>query len=279
MEPVHAVMVLGGAARQGELLAHGVARRAVLRACHNGELLSLGGGAICLPGFERAALALAVRLHAVVSCGTAAEHHHLEIFGQPAVHLTRGKPPTVRSPRGVVMHRRIVEADSRATTLRQTLLDCARCLEVPQAVGVLDSALRQRRVEPAELAALVPPSGNYAGRVAQVVALTDPAAQSVLESQARVLLVLAGLGPVESQVHFERVGWVDFLVQGWLVVEVDGFAVHRDSFREDRRRDAELTRQGLVVLRFTYDDLLRRPEWVLSVVRETLRAGRPRHAA
>jgi very-short-patch-repair endonuclease len=115
--------------------------------------------------------------------------------------------------------------------------------------------------------------------VALVVALTDPAAQSVLESQARVLLVLAGLGPVESQVHFERVGWVDFLVQGWLVVEVDGFAVHRDSFREDRRRDAELTRQGLVVLRFTYDDLLRRPEWVLSVVRETLRAGRPRHAA
>jgi very-short-patch-repair endonuclease len=97
----------------------------------------------------------------------------------------------------------------------------------------------------------------------------------VLESAARVLLVTDGIGPVVSQLHVERVGWVDLVVDGWLVIEVDGYAVHRDRFAEDRRRDAELVRQGFVVLRFTYADLERRPDWVLAVVRDTLRRGRP----
>ena len=144
-----------------------------------------------------------------------------------------------------------------------------------QAVSVLDSALRQGRVEPEELVALVPRSGPYVAKVAEVVGLTDPLAQSVLESGARVLLVTADLGPVTSQVQFERVGWVDLVVCGWLVIEVDGFAVHRERYNEDRRRDAELSRLGYVVLRFTNEDVLRRPGWVLEVVRDTLRAGRP----
>lgn len=102
--------------------------------------------------------------------------------------------------------------------------------------------------------------------------LSDAQAQSVLESGMRVLLLQAGLGPVESQVHIDRVGWVDLVVQGWLAIEVDGYAVHRDRFSEDRRRDAELTRLGYVVLRFTYQQVLRQPDWVLDVVRDTLRS-------
>ena len=169
------------------------------------------------------------------------------------------------------MHvRREVERDNRVTTLAQTLLDCARCLPAAQAVSVLDSALRQGRVDPDELLVLAPRSGRYAGVLRQVVGLTDPQAQSVLESGMRVLMVLAGLGPVVSQVEVPRVGWVDLVVQGWLVVEVDGYAVHRDRFREDRRRDAELVRLGYVVLRFTYDQVLRQPLWVLDVLRDTL---------
>ena len=96
----------------------------------------------------------------------------------------------------------------------------------------------------------------------------------MLESAARVLLLTHDLGPVESQVYVDQVGWVDFLVQGRLVIEVDGYAVHRDRFAEDRRRDAELLRQGFLVLRFTYRDLLRRPQWVVAVIRETLAGHR-----
>jgi very-short-patch-repair endonuclease len=98
-------------------------------------------------------------------------------------------------------------------------------------------------------------------------------ADDALESGMRVLLLDAGLGPVRSQVHVPRVGWVDLLVQERVVVEVDGYAVHRDRFSEDRRRDAELARLGHVVLRFTYEQVLRRPGWVLDVVRDALRSA------
>lgn len=54
--------------------------------------------------------------------------------------------------------------------------------------------------------------------------------------------------------HYE----VDFLWRGpRLIVEVDGYAFHdsTQSFRNDRRRDAELTAAGYRVLRFTWADL------------------------
>ena len=47
------------------------------------------------------------------------------------------------------------------------------------------------------------------------------------------------------------------------------------KFQDDRRRDAELSRQGYVVLRFTYADLMSRREWFIDVVREVLDRGRP----
>ena len=276
MDAVVAVQLLGGAARWQELIAHGVERAGIDAACRGQVLVRCGRGVVCLPGAQDAPQTVAVRFGAVLSCGAAADHHGLELFGPHRLHLTRSSPLPTRHPTRVALHiRRTVQTDSRATNLRQTLLDCARCLPLEQAVSVLDSALRQGRVEPEELVALVPRSGPYVAKVAEVVGLTDPLAQSVLESGARVLLVTADLGPVTSQVQFERVGWVDLVVCGWLVIEVDGFAVHRERFNEDRRRDAELSRLGYVVLRFTYEDVLRRPGWVLEVVRDTLRAGRP----
>lgn len=269
MHPVAAVQLLGGAARVGELLAHGVRRSALDRARAAGDLLVCAPGVVCLPGVQSAPATVAVRLGAVLSCGAAAQHHGLEVFGPVELHVTRRSPG--RITRTAQVHvRRDSPCDSRATTLRQTLLDCARCLPVAQAVSVLDSALRQGRVEPDELLALVPRSGRHASVVRQVVGLTDPHAQSVLESGMRMLLVLAGLGPVVSQVEVPRVGWVDLVVRGWLVIEVDGYAVHRDRFREDRRRDAELVRLGYVVLRFTYGQVLRQRAWVIDIVRDTL---------
>lgn len=266
---------LAGAARANELLRHGVGRRSLQRAVRAGEVVRLAPGLYCLPGQEKADVTLAVQASGVLSCASAAVHHGLEVFGRHGLHVaTVSSPPTSRS---TVFHRRQVDCDARATTLRQTLLDCCRCLPLAQAVSVLDSAVRQGRCDVEELDRLVPQRGRWAARLREAVRLADPQAQSVLESAARVLFVTAGIGPVQSQVEVPRVGWVDLVVAGWLVIEVDGYAVHRGRFREDRRRDAELVRQGFAVLRFTYDDLERRPEWVLAVVRETLALGSPAH--
>jgi very-short-patch-repair endonuclease len=278
VDPLTALAYLGGAARWDELQAQAVRRRDLVVAVRQGQVTQLGRGAYCLAGSERAEMSLAVQHKAVLSCGSAARHHGLEVFGATTLHLTA---PSERraAPSGLVVHRRASERDARATRLEQTLRDCGRCLPLCQAVSVLDSALRLGRVDQHDLAALVPGRGRDAGRLAEAVRLVDPQAQSVLESAARVLFVTNGLGPLRSQVRVERVGWVDFVLSDWLVVEVDGYAVHRDRFDEDRRRDAELVRQGYVVLRFTYRDIERRPQWVLDVVRETLRRGRSHRRA
>ena len=62
---------------------------------------------------------------------------------------------------------------------------------------------------------------------------------------------------------------VDFLwPDASLVVEVDGFAFHstRAAFERDRRRDAELHRAGLHVLRVTWRQIEDEPEALVASV-------------
>ena len=57
-----------------------------------------------------------------------------------------------------------------------------------------------------------------------------------------------------------------------LVVEVDG-AVHKTQRAQDDARDAILRDMGLVVLRFSNDEVFTDLEWVLKALRGTI-AGR-----
>lgn len=77
---------------------------------------------------------------------------------------------------------------------------------------------------------------------------------------------------VEPQVFVRGVGWVDLLVEGRLVVEIDGLSYHSDAreFALDRRRDAALSVLGYRVLRFTWVDAARRPEYVVATVLSVL---------
>ncbi len=66
---------------------------------------------------------------------------------------------------------------------------------------------------------------------------------------------------------------VDFLwAENRLIVEVDGYEYHRgrESFEADRARDAELTRKGYRVLRFTYRQVTQEPARVARAVRDLL---------
>jgi very-short-patch-repair endonuclease len=59
-----------------------------------------------------------------------------------------------------------------------------------------------------------------------------------------------------------------------LVVELDGYAAHggRTSFERDRARDAELTRMGYRMLRFTWHQVAREPGAVAAAIRAVIRA-------
>lgn len=57
-----------------------------------------------------------------------------------------------------------------------------------------------------------------------------------------------------------------------LLIEVDGWDTHgsREAFQADRRRDAMMVAMGWRVLRFTWDDIVNRPDYVLTTIRRAL---------
>jgi hypothetical protein len=165
------------------------------------------------------------------------------------------------------------------TTPLRTVTDLGRTLPLPEAVGVADSARRQRLVRlPALRGAAATARGAGCGPLIRCIALADPRSGSLLESYTRVLLVLAGHGPEQTQYVVRRpdggfIARVDF---AWpsrrVLVEVDGFAYHADrvSYRNDRRRQNALEIAGWLVLRLTWEDVLGRPDEVVRVVRQAL---------
>lgn len=66
----------------------------------------------------------------------------------------------------------------------------------------------------------------------------------------------------------------DFLLTGTgLVIEVDGSS-HRHKSQRDEKRTYELNQDGFSVMRFTNDDVLDAPRWVLEQVERVVRSLR-----
>ena len=59
-------------------------------------------------------------------------------------------------------------------------------------------------------------------------------------------------------------------------IEIDGGEAHDNpaAGQRDKNRDAELESRGWVVLRFTYWDLVERPDWVFEKISMTLEMRR-----
>ncbi|WP_147392061.1 endonuclease domain-containing protein [Amnibacterium setariae] len=133
------------------------------------------------------------------------------------------------------------------------LRDVFRVEPPERALAVVDSALHHRFLRPADLPAL---SALLPAHLAPVVASADGRAESGIETVVRCLLSAAGLR-VEPQAEIPGIGRVDLLVEGRLIVEVDGRQWHDgDAFEEDRRRDLVAARARYRVLRFTWHQVL-----------------------
>lgn len=106
--------------------------------------------------------------------------------------------------------------------------------------------------------------------------LVDGRADSGVETLLRIAAIAEGWH-VEVQVVVSGLGRVDLLIDGWLVIEVDGFLWHssREAVAEDHRRDAACVLQGLRYHRFGYSQVMDDIDGCLAVIRELLAAGRP----
>lgn len=243
--------------------------------------LAIGHGTYALPGTAPELIA-AVRLKGVVSHASAAALHGYALWTpDKRIHVS---VPTWRQPEGGVQLHRACLAPSDLDYFRpmtsplRTLLDCGRTMPLLEAVVVIDSAIHGRRV-PREVleAASRSARGRGATALRQAVRFADELADSPMESVLRMLVALLPC-TVSVQVRFRSVGKVDLLVNGWLVLEADGFEHHsnRADYRNDRRRGNNLVEHGVSVLRFSYEDLQNRLWEVLSQIERVLNLGPPR---
>jgi very-short-patch-repair endonuclease len=174
----------------------------------------------------------------------------------------------------------VKRGEYRVTTPERTAIDLARETDLAAAVAGLDALRRAKVADDVALAARITAlSGRGCQQARRAWLLSDPRAESPLESRVRVLLTLAGLPP---QVQYEvRVGGtfiarVDLAYpERRLAIEVDG-AWHADDAQlvRDRRRLNRLLAAGWTVLHFTAADYYRRPEQITAQVRaQVLRAA------
>ncbi|SDZ40445.1 type IV toxin-antitoxin system AbiEi family antitoxin domain-containing protein [Herbiconiux ginsengi] len=154
--------------------------------------------------------------------------------------------------------------------IARALRQAATTWEPDYVVAAIDSALHQKLTTRAELASAFLGST----RALQVLSHTDARAESGTESVARFRLSEAGIDAA-VQVWMTASIRVDLLVDGWLVIEVDGREFHgtADASSRDCRRDAILTRQGSTVLHFDYRQVMFEWHTVIEAIRRVLFAG------
>jgi very-short-patch-repair endonuclease len=227
---------------------------------------------------QRARAAGGIRSHT-----TAAAQHRLALPPGAAdtTHVTVPRRARPRVRNGVELHYRDLPAwavEGDVTSLVQTVVDCLRDEPLRTALCVGDSALVEGRLTRATLRAYVASlRGPGSARVRQRIALLDWRAANAFESSARAILLEAGLTGFEPQVSIRHrgtfVGRVDLAHRGLrIVIECDGFEHHgeRDRWTQDLLRHTSLVAAGWRPLRFTWEQVMFAPGWVLERVIETI---------
>ncbi len=274
----------GGTATFAELRA-AVSGRAIRGALADGAIRRIAKGIYAMP--PAADPFAAARAQAgIVSHVSAAVLHGFSVLDLP-------DKPHITVPRG--QHRRLspvecelhwaddVPSDGRLTGKLRTVLDCARTLPFAAALTIADSALRLGALDRSHLLiAAAELRGPGARRTRRVAAAADGRAESPLESVLRAILIKAGIDGFEPQIVVRDRGFsarIDLGHPGLLIaLEADSFAHHgtRSALTRDCRRQVNLTIRGWRLLRFSWEDVMWDPDWVVDAIRQAM-AGSPGH--
>jgi very-short-patch-repair endonuclease len=156
----------------------------------------------------------------------------------------------------------------------ETVVGCARAYPYDVALSVADSALREGSVTRPELlkAALASPRTGRAKAV-RIAQDADARAANPFESVTRAIAAdVHGLS-VEPQVWVNGVGRVDLCDCALgIVVECESFEFHSDtqSLKRDVRRYTNCARRGLVVVRFTWDEVMFDPDYCREALQDVV---------
>ena len=167
-----------------------------------------------------------------------------------------------------------------ATKLAASVVDCLRLLPESAAMSLVDRALQRGWLS---LDELILRAGARVGRpgaprLVRLVRLTNCGARAESERVLLSLLRRGGVtgGQANIEIRYSRgvIGVADVAFKAArLVVELDGWAFHTtpERFQRDRERQNRLVAAGWTVLRFTWRDLIERPDYVMASVRRMVR--------
>lgn len=249
LAPAHVIEHIGGVARGARLQAFGIDRHGLARAVRLGSVVRVRAGVFALPHTPHD-IVVAAEHGGSVTCMSALRLHGIWALDEAsALHVWMGANGRV--------HHDGCECVSHwyggATTLglapvEDALVHVLRCGGDEAFFAALESALKQRKIRStAGLRRRIPASARW------LIDLAREDADSGLESLLRLRLHLIGLR-LDCQVSLSGVGRVDFVVDGRVILEVDGAEHHagRSARHRDLQRDAAASRLGYETLRFDY---------------------------
>src|SRR5690625_1074549 len=232
-----------------ELEARGVGRRRRDRLVRQGRLIPAARGWFATGEADPSALS-ALRSGVRLTCVSAARLHGLWTPKTPGTHAygRRGSVPS-----GFVRHGpyldRWPEPDPIASP-SLCLEHAARCLSAEFAATLVESALTQRLLHPAQVELLTSRlPARIRDRLLPVSGLSESGSETRVARWLRARCV-----PFRQQVQIDGVGRVDILVGRSWVIEVDSRAHHTSvaDYERDRRRDLAARIRGYTVTRLSF---------------------------
>jgi very-short-patch-repair endonuclease len=276
MDVVRVLTELGGVARYGTLVAL-TSKRAVDGALRESAITRAGRGVLTLPVVDESRIA-AERVDGVVSHLSAALAYGWKVKTPPArpmVTVRRNRHP--QDSEGIEVKYANWEPDDasgRLTSMVRTVIDCARSLPFDGALAVADSALRSGKVKREQLERAVersPRTGRERAR--RVIREASPRAANPFESVLRAIardvpgLVVVPQGAVGT------IGNADLTdARLKIAIEADSYEWHAlpEQFRYDVRRYTNMVRLGWIVVRFVWDDVMHKQDYVRGVLTDVV---------
>jgi len=255
-DPAQLISRLGGIARGVQLQQFGITRHRLAAAVDAGEIRRVRPGTFASFDADPSELA-AVRHGGALTCSAALRRHGVWVLSAEGTRHVwvgrRGRTHTHPDCTCVSHFFRGAPPLSLAV-VEDALVHLHRCegaesffasLESAWHLGLLPKAARAR------IRAALPASARW------LVDLASRDAESGLESLLRLRLHLLGIA-LNSQVSIPNVGRVDFVVDGRLIIEVDGKENHEGPTmrHKDLKRDAAASALGYETLHFDYAQII-----------------------
>ncbi|MDV8148637.1 DUF559 domain-containing protein [Arthrobacter sp. B10-11] len=275
MDVKSALAACGGAARRPVLARLGVDDAALRRAVRAG-IRQPARGLYALQTANPDTVGLLLRRQ-LLTCVSAAPFYGLWTLGPSApahVYHPRGDAFDGDVPHGGLL---LPPHPTRpVASLGDVLIHALRCLPLRESLVMVECAVGRGDMTLEFLRHRLP--GRRNGRAREVLQWVDRGADSMLETLARTCFRQAGI-QVEVQVYIDGVGYVDLLLDGWLVIELDG-RQHGEwtQVKKDQRRNNRSVVKGYTVLRYYYADVVHSPGQMLAEVLAVLaghRRGQP----